>query len=123
MPKKVLDVGNCGPDFYAIKSFVETQFGAKVLQADGPEDALEILHREAIDLVLVNRKLDRDYTDGLEVIKQIKADASLRETPTMLITNYEEHQQIAISAGAVHGFGKLSIGKNETIALLKPYLG
>ncbi|EAQ80835.1 response regulator [Blastopirellula marina] len=123
MTKKVLDVGNCGPDFHALKSFVERQFGAKVLQADGPEDALEILHRETIDLVLVNRKLDRDYTDGLEVIKQIKADPAVSETPTMLITNYEEHQQTAISAGAVHGFGKLSIGKNETIALLKPYLG
>lgn len=123
MTKKVLDVGNCGPDFHAIKSMVETQFGAKVLRADGPEDALEILHREAIDLVLVNRKLDRDYTDGLEVIKQIKADKAVSSTPIMLITNYEDHQQTAIAAGAVHGFGKLSLGSSDTIARLKPYLG
>ncbi|MCC9606648.1 response regulator [Blastopirellula sp. JC732] len=123
MTKKVLDVGNCGPDFYAIKSFVEKTFDAKVLQADGPEDALEILRREPIALVLVNRKLDRDYTDGLEVIKQIKADAALASVPAMLITNYEEHQQLAISEGAIHGFGKLSLHKGETVDLLKPYLG
>lgn len=123
MTKKVLDVGNCGPDFYAIKSFVEKTFNAKVLQADGPEDALEILRREPIDLVLVNRKLDRDYTDGLEVIKQIKADAAVAAVPAMLITNYEDHQQLAISEGAVHGFGKLALAKSETVELLKPYLG
>ena len=29
---------------------------------------------EPFDLVLVNRKLDSDYSDGLEIIKQIKAD-------------------------------------------------
>ncbi|TWT38541.1 response regulator [Blastopirellula retiformator] len=123
MTKKVLDVGNCGPDYSSIKSFIERTFDAKVLQADGPEDTLEILRRDQIDLVLVNRKLDRDYTDGLEVIKQIKADDALASVPTMLITNYEEHQQLAKSEGAVQGFGKLSLQKPETKDLLQPYLG
>ncbi|MFI4875020.1 MAG: response regulator [Blastopirellula sp. JB062] len=122
MTKKVLDVGNCGPDFHAIQSFVQREFDAEVLQADGAEDAIQILRREAIDLILVNRKLDRDYSDGLEVIRQIKADDALAAIPAMLITNYEEHQQLAISAGAVQGFGKLALGKPDTINRLKSYL-
>ena len=29
----------------------------------------------------------------------------------MMITNYEEHQQQAVQAGAVRGFGKLTLRK------------
>ncbi|MBI2481838.1 MAG: response regulator, partial [Planctomycetia bacterium] len=75
MTKCVLVVGNCVPDHAAVRSLIESNFDARVIQAHGPEDALAMLRANKIDLVLVNRKLDRDYTDGLDVIKQIKADA------------------------------------------------
>src|SRR5207248_11481374 len=106
MAKRVLDVGNCVPDHAAIRGMLERQFRAEVIQADGPDDALAALRREPFNLVLVNRKLDQDYSDGLDVIKQIKADVKLRSIPCMLITNYPDQQQAAIAAGAEYGFGK-----------------
>ena len=123
MTKRVLDVGNCVPDHASIRSLIENNFDAKVVQAHGPDDALAALRGGGIDLVLVNRKLDRDYTDGLDIIRQIKADAELAATPCMLITNHADQQQLAVQAGAELGFGKLEFGKPETRARLRAILG
>jgi CheY-like chemotaxis protein len=123
MPKRVLDVGNCGPDFAAVTRLLRGQFGCEVLQANGAEDALAALHAGGVDLVLVNRKLDMDYSDGIEVIRQIKSDPAVAATPVMLITNYPEHQDAAVAIGALRGFGKLEFKKLETIERLEAVLG
>jgi CheY-like chemotaxis protein len=120
--KRVLDVGNCSPDHGAISALLKKQFGAEAVQAHGPGDAMTALRTGRFDLVLVNRKLDQDYSDGLEIIKQIKADKALAATPCMLITNYAEHQAAAVAAGAEPGFGKLSLSTPETIERLGNYL-
>jgi CheY-like chemotaxis protein len=114
MPKRVLDVGNCGVDHDAIRAMLEKCFAAEVVQADGLDDALPLLRSQQFDLVLVNRKLDCDYSDGLAVIKQIKADVELAGIPCMLVTNYPEHQEAAVRAGAEYGFGKKSLYAPET---------
>jgi CheY-like chemotaxis protein len=122
MPKRVLDVGNCQPDHAAIKGLL-SRFGCEVLQAHAAEDALAALRAGGVDLVLVNRKLDVDYSDGIEIIRQIKADPQLAKTPVMLITNYAEHQDAAEAIGALRGFGKLEFGKPEAIERLQAVLG
>ena len=123
MSKTLLDCGNCGPDFNTIRQMVTSNFSASVIQSHSAQDTLEILRNRKIDLVTVNRKLDRDYTDGMEVIKTIKADPQVGSVPVMLVTNYEEHQQTAIEAGCVLGFGKLAVNEPETREALEPYLG
>src|SRR5262249_6875560 len=122
MGKRVLDVGNCVPDHAAIRGMLERSFGADVVQVDGPDDALAALRREPFDLVLVNRKLDQDYSDGLEVIKTIKADTKLARVPCMLITNYPDQQQTAVSAGADYGFGKKELQSEQTHGRLAKFL-
>ncbi len=123
MPKTLLDCGNCGPDFNSIRQMVTSNFSASVVQSHGTEDTLEILRTRDIDLVTVNRKLDRDYSDGMEVIKAIKADPEIADVPVMLVTNYDEHQDAAVKEGCVRGFGKLAVGDPATQELLQPYLG
>jgi CheY-like chemotaxis protein len=114
MPKRVLDVGNCAADHAAIRTMFEKSFGAEVVQAHGPHDTLELLQSQPFDLVLVNRKLDQDYSEGLSIIEKIKADNELAKTPCMLITNYPEYQQAAMAAGAMNGFGKRELYAEET---------
>lgn len=121
--KTLLDCGNCGPDFNTIRQMVTANFDASVIQSHGTEDTLEILRSRSIDLVTVNRKLDRDYSDGLEVIKAIKADPQLASVPVMLVSNYEEHQATAVAAGCVLGFGKLAVQDPNTVEMLQPFLG
>lgn len=123
MPKRVLDVGNCGPDFGSISRFLTKNFDVTVDQAHGPDDTLEKLRGGDYALVLINRKLDRDYSDGTEILKLVKADSKLAGTPVMIITNYAEHQDAAVALGAERGFGKLEHGNPETLERLKPFLG
>ena len=122
MPNRVLDVGNCGVDHDAIRGMLEKTLAAEVVQAHGPDDALALLRGQAFDLVLVNRKLDQDYSDGLEVIQQIKADPQLSKVVCMLITNSPEQQELAVAAGAEMGFGKKSLHSDETRRRLARFL-
>jgi CheY-like chemotaxis protein len=123
MTKRVLDVGNCGPDFGSITRFLTANFDCTVEQSHGPEDTLAALRGGDYALVLINRKLDRDYSDGIEILRQIKTDPALKDTPVMIITNYAEHQDAAVALGAERGFGKLQYGESETLEKLEPFLG
>lgn len=116
-PKKsprVLDVGNCGHDHGQISRMLERNFGAVMAVAHSADETLERLAREPFDLVLVNRKLDNDYSDGIEVIKRIKSDPKLKDTPVMLVTNYPDQQALAVAEGALPGFGKLELSSPTT---------
>lgn len=123
MSKRILDVGNCGPDHAAIRNFLTRTFDCEVEQVDDAAGAFAALNRQPFDLVLVNRKLDIDYSDGIDVIRALKADPTTAAVPVMLVTNYPEHQEVAVAAGAVLGFGKLEFGKQETRDRLAAVLG
>ncbi len=113
--RRVLDVGNCSPDHHAIRQMLlSTVPEVEVLQSHGPDDTLHMLRESSFDLVLINRKLDQDYSDGTEILKRIKAEPQLVDIPVMLVTNYEEHQADAIALGAIRGFGKLELNAKET---------
>jgi CheY-like chemotaxis protein len=122
MSKRVLSVGQCSVDHAAISSLVKGQFGAEIVAADSADAALEALGQGQFDLVMVNRKLDADYSDGIEVIRRIKTDPKLSQTPCMLVTNYPEHQQAAVAVGAEPGFGKLTYHEPATHEKLAKFL-
>jgi CheY-like chemotaxis protein len=122
MAKRVLDVGQCGFDHGAIRRLIESQFAAEVVQAHRLDDAIQRLRSEPFDLVLVNRKLDADYSDGLDVLRTIKADAALASTPVMLVSNYAEAQQAAVAVGAEPGFGKSELNQPATREKLRAFL-
>ncbi len=122
MSKRVLDVGNCRPDHAAIRRMIQEHFLADVVQAHQANDTLALLRGEPFHLVLVNRKLDVDYSDGMDIIRQIKADPQLHEIPVMMVSNHADPQREAVAAGAEQGFGKLALGDRATIERLRPYL-
>src|SRR5262245_11356324 len=101
MSKRVLDVGQCGPDHATIRGYLTRNFDCEIVQVDDAGQALSQLRDGQFDLVLVNRKLDIDYSDGIEVIRQLKADPATAAVPVMLVTNYPEHQEAAMAVGAV----------------------
>lgn len=123
MPKRVLSVGQCGADHYGITRFLTGQFDVEVVAADREDDALQQLRGGRFDLVLVNRKLDVDYSDGLPIIRAIKADSELGRVPVMLVSNYSQYQEQAVAAGAEYGFGKAGYGSPEVVERLRRVLG
>lgn len=124
MPKKVLDVGNCDPDHAGITAFLTRNFpGVEVGRAKLPADAMSQIKADSYDLVVINRKLDEDYTDGIEIIKQMKADPETKDVPVMLVTNLTEHQDLAVAEGALRGFGKLEYNDPASVERVRAVLG
>lgn len=125
MAKRVLSVGQCGPDTSVLRHFLERNFDARMDSADLLADAMQKLRAAPYDLVLVNRKLDVDYSDGMAILAAIKSDAepAVRDVSVMLVSNYPEHQEAAVAAGAVYGFGKLQYKEPATFERLRAVLG
>lgn len=123
MKKTVLGVGNCSFDHGNVEALILANFDAEVVAAALKDEAMEKLRSGSFDLVLVNRKLTQDLSDGLELIERIKADPQLAETPVMLLSNYPEAQKAAVAAGAEPGFGKAELERPETVEKLGRFLG
>lgn len=112
--KTVLSIGQCRPDQAAISHYLTSHFGAKVLTADLPVDAYQLLSNQSFDLILVNRKLDADYSDGMEILEHLCTDKSKAAVPVMLVSNFAEWQEKAVAMGATYGFGKAELNRPET---------
>ena len=123
MKRRVLDVGNCDPDHASIVGFLQSHFDVDVERAHLLDDTLAALRARSFDLVLVNRKLDQDYSDGIEIIRHLKGDPQFAEIPAMLVTNLSDHQCRAVALGAELGFGKLEFKDAAVIARLVKLLG
>lgn len=106
MSKRILDVGQCPPDHAAISRFLHSLGPVTVESTPLPASAMELLRQHSYDLVLVNRKIDEDYSDGIDLVRLMKADAVAASVPVMLISNYADAQAEAVRAGALPGFGK-----------------
>lgn len=122
MSKRVLNVGQCVPDHGSISRFLHSHFDVVIEKIDSGPETLDRLRKEACDLVLINRKLDADYSDGTDILRQIKADAELANVPVMIVSNYKESQENAVAMGAEYGFGKAELGASDVIARLEPFL-
>jgi two-component system chemotaxis response regulator CheY len=120
--KRVLSVGQCGADHGGITRALRQAFGAEVVAAHGAGEALQQLRHGEYALVLVNRVLDADGSAGVDVVRAVKADEALRRVPVMLVSNYEDAQEEAVSAGAEPGFGKAALGRPEMLERVRPFL-
>jgi CheY-like chemotaxis protein len=120
--KTVLIVGNCDHDHGQLKQLIES-FAAGVLRAHTIPEALQVLETEVVDLVLVNRMLDRDNSQGLELVRGMQTGPSTKKVPVMLVSNFPEAQSQAIEEGAAPGFGKDCLNAPTTRQLLLRYLG
>ena len=121
--RTVLSIGQCRPDNAAITHFLTSNFDVKVLETDLADDSLAALQSSSVDLILINRKLDADYSDGMEIMKLIKSNPQTEQIPVMLISNFPESQEQAVEAGATYGFGKAELSSPETVERVRDALG
>lgn len=121
-PAHVLDVGNCDPDHGMISRMLMERFHVRIDRVMFVADALARMRQNRYDLILVNRLVFADGSEGLELVTAAKADPALRDLPVMMISNYEDAQARAVAAGAERGFGKDSVRSETTYALLARFL-
>jgi CheY-like chemotaxis protein len=122
MSKTVIDVGQCDLDHGNITRLLTAQFGADVVRAHSHDEAIELTRQHTPALVLINRLLDADRSEGMTVLASLKADGSTANVPVMIVSNFDDAQQAAIAAGAVEGFGKSALDAPATTELLSQYL-
>lgn len=119
----VLSIGQCRPDQAAITHYLTTSFAVNVLTAGTADEALSVLESQpAVDLVLINRQLDADGSDGLSILQRIRTASRNSAVPVMLVSNYPEWQEKAVAAGAIYGFGKAELNRPETKSRLTAIL-
>jgi len=123
MTKRVLSVGQCVPDTNSLVRFLTSHFDVDVEESDVEVDTMEKLKDHSYDLVIINRKLDADYSDGIQLIQKIKHSSEVKPCKLMLVSNFPEYQDEAVQAGAEYGFGKNDYRKPETVSRLNSHLG
>lgn len=119
---QVLDVGQCASDHQAIRDLIQRHFRATVDRAQSLDDALTALSAKRYDLVLVNRLLDVDGSQGMAIIKRLKSDESMKTIPVMLVSNHADAQRAAVQTGAERGFGKAGLSDPRTVETLARFL-
>ena len=82
---RVIDVGNCPPDYAAIKRMLETRFQAKVEQAHSADDAVQLLKSAPADLVLINLVLE--HIEDIELVLR-HALFVMQKGAQVIITEY-----------------------------------
>ncbi len=122
MTKKVLNVGQCNPDNSSISRMLNENFDVQIVTAESHEEAVQLASETSFDLVLLNRIYDATGTEGMATLKALKEADSTRETPVMLVSNFQDAQEAAVSAGANQGFGKSALAEPTTIDRLQEFL-
>jgi len=122
MTKRIALIGHCGPDGSYLRMAVGGAVrGAQIVLADDQQELNRVLE-QGVDLLLFNRVLDYGFESeaGVDVMRNLRAQhPSLK---MMLVSNYPEAQQAAISAGALPGFGKREIGSKRVTEILRAAL-
>ena len=122
MTRKILDVGQCGPDHIRISRMLKDNFDVDVQMAETHNEAMLKLRNGDFDLILLNRIYDATGGQGLDTLRALKSDDATSGIPVMLISNYEEAQQSAVAEGAVQGFGKSELADPATADRLRQFL-
>lgn len=118
----MLDVGNCNPDHYKIRMMLERHFDVSIDRVMFVDEALARMRQTRYDLVLVNRLIFEDQSEGLELVRRAKSEPNVQAAPIMLVSNYADAQAAAVAEGAAPGFGKDQLFAEETIERLSQFL-
>jgi len=119
---RVLEVGNCGPDHASISAMLKGHFSVEIDRVMHVHEAVGKMRNCRYDLVLLNRLIFADGSEGIELLRQANSDPDLQGVPIMMLSNFAEAQRASVAAGGVPGFGKAAIGDSKTVALLGRYL-
>src|SRR5262245_5870920 len=98
-PARLLDVGNCNPDHSMIRQMLTENFEVTIDRVMFVDEAMEKLNSNRYDLVLFNRLVFDDGSEGIELLRRAKAESNLANTPMMMISNFPEAQAASQAAG------------------------
>jgi chemosensory pili system protein ChpA (sensor histidine kinase/response regulator) len=94
--------------------------GYRVITAKDGVDAIESLIDNTPDVILSDIEMPR--MDGFDLVRNIRADARLRNVPIIMITSRlaDKHREYAMEIGANHYLGK-PYQEEELLGLIAGY--
>jgi hypothetical protein len=98
----VLIIGHCGFDGSRIEQIAKNIGAKTILLASIAETHQHLESDKPADLLLINRIFSDTAEEGLRLIEELKESGK----QMMLVSNYEDAQQKAVTLGALQGFGK-----------------
>ena len=109
-------------DSVFIRDFITSKLldhGFTIAHADNGAIAVPKIREEQPDIVLLDLELPGKH--GLEVLKELKADAALMATPVIIFTNEHDKQveKDALASGAAGFFFKATTDASDLIAQIK----
>jgi chemosensory pili system protein ChpA (sensor histidine kinase/response regulator) len=95
--------------------------GYRVITAKDGVDAIESLIDNTPDVILSDIEMPR--MDGFDLVRNIRADARLRDVPIIMITSRlaDKHREYAFEVGANHYLGK-PYQEDELLGLIASYV-
>ena len=91
-------------------------------RADSFDDAIQKSLDQQFDLIMINRLMDLDRSEGMAILHELKSNPQTENTPAMIISDYQDAQEAAVAAGASPGFGKARLDTPQTFELLSNFL-
>ena len=95
--------------------------GFHILQAENGLEALEILARNDVDIVLSDMNMPQ--MDGLELIKSMKEDNSYKSIPVIMLTTEadKDEKERGLQIGATSYLTK-TVGKEKLLEEINKYI-
>lgn len=118
MAKKILFVED-EPNLQKAIGELLKQEGYNIFSALDGEAGLEVAKKEEPDLILLDLILPKK--DGFEVLKELKADDKLKNTPVVILTNLEGTGDVekALDLGATTYLVKANYQLDDVLSIVK----
>lgn len=96
---KILIVDDFATMRKILKNILKDLGYTDILEAEDGDVALEILKKEKVDLVISDWNMPN--MDGLSLLKAIRSDEALKDTPVLMVTAEAQKQNVleAVKAG------------------------
>jgi len=98
------------------------QEGYEIFGAFDGAQGIELAKKEKPDMILLDLILPKK--DGFEVLKEIKADEEIKDTPVIILTNLEGSGDVekALDLGATTYLVKANYELDDIVAKIKEFL-
>ena len=118
----ILIVDDIEHNIFTLRSLIESQFEANIIEATSGEQVLRILNDRTIDLVLMDVMMPG--MDGFETARLIKNRPRTTNIPIIFISAFDPTQKLLEKGIAAGGFDYLTkpIDDNQLVYRLKMYL-
>ena len=121
-PKKVIVVVDDDPTVIELYKRMFARKGLEVLVARDGEKGLQMIKDNKPDFVVLDIRMPK--LDGLEVLKNVRKDEKVKDTPVLILTNYDltEYREEVAQLNAVDFLTKVGTDPGALVERVTSFL-